>query len=166
LYSLFQRFVSVRQRPHSNAIDQEIENDSKKIRKESNILLGALAVLFLAFMFNCVTGIQGTVVRYYIGAFVSPTMLRSSRSSAMSPQANCDRIFNHRITTDPLSTTSRLLVPFQTQLPSSTVSMSVALANRCGIVEGFMFDLEIASLIHRLWQDLVIPKMMDHSDST
>jgi len=31
------------------------------------------------------------------------------------------------------------------------------------MAEGFVFDPEIASLIRQLWQDLVIPKVMDHS---
>lgn len=32
-----------------------------------------------------------------------------------------------------------------------------------GVGEGFVFDPEIASLIYQLWQDPVIPKVMDHS---
>jgi hypothetical protein len=32
-----------------------------------------------------------------------------------------------------------------------------------GATEDFVFDPEIASLMHQLWQDPVIPKVMDHS---
>jgi hypothetical protein len=31
-----------------------------------------------------------------------------------------------------------------------------------GHAEGLVFDPEIASLIHQLWQDPVTPKVMDH----
>ncbi|KIM74715.1 hypothetical protein PILCRDRAFT_827917, partial [Piloderma croceum F 1598] len=37
------------------------------------------------------------------------------------------------------------------------------IGNGGGTAEGFVFDPEIASLIHQLWQDPVIPKVMDHS---
>lgn len=48
-------------------------------------------------------------------------------------QPNCDRIIDYRINADPASK------------------------------KEFVFDSEIASLIHQLWQDPVIPKVMDHS---
>lgn len=50
-----------------------------------------------------------------------------------SLQPNCDRIIDYRINTDPASK------------------------------KEFIFDAEIANLIHQLWHDPVIPKVMDHS---
>lgn len=50
-----------------------------------------------------------------------------------SPQPNCDRIIDCQINADPASK------------------------------KEFIFDAEIANLIHQLWQDPVIPKVMDHS---
>jgi len=35
------------------------------------------------------------------------------------------------------------------------------IAMAAALQKGFIFDPEIASFIHQLWQDLVIPKIMD-----
>jgi guanine nucleotide-binding protein G(i) subunit alpha len=57
-------------------------------------------------------------------------------------------------------------LPFSTVPGSATVVNGVdvsGIGNGGGTAEGFVFDLKIASLIYQLWQDPVIPKVMDHS---
>jgi guanine nucleotide-binding protein subunit alpha len=62
-------------------------------------------------------------------------------------KAHCDRIIDYHGTTNP----------------SSPVVNGVnvnGIGNTCGSAEGFVFDPEVALLIHQLWHD---PKIMDHS---
>jgi hypothetical protein len=50
-----------------------------------------------------------------------------------------------------------------TQAPPVVNGVDVSsIGNGGGTAEGFIFDPKIASLIHQLWQDPVIPKIMDH----
>jgi hypothetical protein len=66
---------------HSDAIDKEIENDSKKFRKECKILLlGALGISILGFHVQfALLASNALLWAYYMGGCVSPTMLRSTR---------------------------------------------------------------------------------------
>jgi len=66
---------------------------------------------------------------------------------------------HHRPYLQPLPTSSASTIQ-----GSATVVNGVdvsGIGNGGGTAEGFIFDPEIASLIHQLWQDLVIPKIMD-----
>lgn len=81
-----------------------------------------------------------------------------------SNRTHCDRIIDYRITTDPSNLNKKF--PSSTIPGSATVVNGVDVSgfgNGGGTAEGFIFDSEIASLIHQLWQDPVIPKVMDHS---
>jgi hypothetical protein len=80
-------------------------------------------------------------------------------------QTNCDsnRLPNHN--------RPHLRQPHK-KIPSSTIPGSATVVNGVdisgignvrGTAEGFVFDPKIASLIHQLWRDLVIPNVMDHS---
>jgi guanine nucleotide-binding protein G(i) subunit alpha len=76
---------------------------------------------------------------------------------------NCDCIIDYHIITDPstLSKTSSANIP-----SSATVVNGVdvsGISNGGGTTEGFIVDFEIAPLTHQLWQDPMIPKIMDHS---
>jgi hypothetical protein len=66
---------------------------------------------------------------------------------------NCDRIIDYCITTDPSSLNNK----------SRTIPGSATVIKGGGTTEGFVFDPEIASLVHQLWRGLVIPEIMDRN---
>jgi guanine nucleotide-binding protein subunit alpha len=68
---------------------------------------------------------------------------------------NCDRIIDYCITTDPSSLNKKS--------PASTIPGSATVIKGGGTAEGFVFDPEIASLVHQLWQGLVIPEIMEQN---
>jgi hypothetical protein len=101
--------------------------------------------------------------QYIISSPLSRLFTRPDSSKFPPPQTNCDRIIDYHITTNP---------SLNKKSPSSTVPGSAIVVNSVdvsgigsggGTAEGCVFDLEIASLIHQLWQDPVTPKVMDHS---
>jgi hypothetical protein len=86
---------------HSDAIDKEIENDSKKFRKECKILLlGALGISILGFHVQfALLASNALSGAYYMGGCVSPTMLRSTRVTRTSENGLaliCLSLFNRR----------------------------------------------------------------------
>jgi len=165
---------------HSDAIDKEIENDSKKFRKECKILLlgsgesGKSTIVKQmkiihqnGFSREELLTYRMTVYRNLVDSAQAIVLaMRKIGIDCETPsnRTNCDRIIDYRITSDPSSLNKRS--PSSTVPGSATVVNGVdvsGIGNGGGTAEGFVFDSEIASLIHQLWQDPVIPKVMDHS---
>ena len=81
-----------------------------------------------------------------------------------SIQFDCDRIIDYRITSDPSTLSKKSSVSMVPGSASIVNGVDVSgIGNGGGTTECFVFGSEIASLIHQLWQDPVIPKIMDHS---
>jgi hypothetical protein len=69
---------------HSDAIDKEIENDSKNFRKECKILLLGAFAFYSWLCCVALLACSESSFAYYMGGGVFPMMPRLSHSSAVS----------------------------------------------------------------------------------
>jgi guanine nucleotide-binding protein subunit alpha len=192
---------------HSDAIDREIESDSKKFRKECKILLlgsgesGKSTIVKQmkiihqnGFSRDELLTYRMTIYRNLVDSAQAIVLaMRKIGLDCETPsnRPHCDRIIDYRIvspsgsspSSDPhaYSLSSNSKPPHH---PTSFSSPSGSLTSKEKEKEKekdkdkerererekdkekeFVFDPEIALLIHQLWQDPVIPRVMDNHSS-
>lgn len=91
-----------------------------------------------------------------------PSYTLSLRADTISLlPTKCDRTINYHITTDPSNKNAA-----SSTVPNlATATNGVDISGFGNGAERFMFDTKImSSPLHQLWQDPVIPKVIDHSN--
>ncbi|KAH0828873.1 guanine nucleotide binding protein, alpha subunit [Lanmaoa asiatica] len=133
------------EKARSDAIDRQLEEDSRKLRKECKILLLGSGESGKSTIVKQMKIIHQNGFTDEERMTYRPTIYRNTLDSAQaivlamrkigfdcidpSNRVNADRIFDYRIDPSP----------------------------------SFVFSSEIAEAIHQLWKDPIIPKLMDHA---